>query len=157
MHHPAPGGPRPGALLSPPPLKSSTVHVHEAGMPEPDNKTKEEAPAQEPIRIPVKIIIIIMWVTFMSAVLVTLVLLTRTAFSEGAKYLYNVDGDSAAAYPIVDYMLPDNETIAEEQGDYDYMRPDFLYQPLPDYSPPPRVVEFYAPVRNWNSLYILVY
>ena len=126
-------------------------------MPEPDNKTKEEAPAQEPIRIPVKIIII-MWVTFMSAVLVTLVLLTRTAFSEGAKYLYNVDGDAAASYPIMEYMLPDNETIAEEQGDYEYMHPDFLYKPddLPDYSPPPRVVEFYAPVRNWNSLYIMV-
>ena len=121
---------------------------------EQDNKIKEEAPAQEPpIEIPVKFIIT-MWVTFMSAVLVSLVFLTRAAFSEGAKYLYNVDGDAAASYPISDYMLPDNETIAEEQGDYEYMHPDFLYKPddLPDYSPPPRVVEFYAPVRILNYL-----
>jgi hypothetical protein len=73
--------------------------------------------------------------------------LTRASFSEGAKYLYNVDGDGAESFPIMEYMLPDNETVAEERGNYEYMHPDFLYKPddFPDYDPPPRVVEFYAP------------
>lgn len=91
--------------------------------------------------------IIVMWVSFMSIIFITLIFITRSAFSDGAKYLYHVDGDGAESFPIEDYLLPDNETIAEEEGNYEYMHPDFLFKPddNPDFNPPPRIVEFYAP------------
>lgn len=97
-------------------------------------------------KFPIKYLVI-MWLSFLFIILTSLTFLTRSAFSEGARYLYNVDGDASASFPIVDYMLPDNETLAEESGNDAYMHPDFLYKPddNEDYEPPPRVVEFYAP------------
>jgi hypothetical protein len=112
--------------------------------PPPDSKSIEDDNDRHQFPI---IYLLIMWLSFLSLILGALILLTRSAFSEGARYLYNVDGDGSESFPIVDYMPPDNETLAEEDGDYAYMHPDFLFKPdnLPDYDPPPRVVEFYAP------------
>lgn len=108
---------------------------------ESDNSTKPPVP-----KFPIKYLVI-MWLSFLSAILTTLIFITRSAFSEGARYLYNIDGDASASFPILEYFPPNNETLAEENGDYEYMHPNFLYKPdFPDdYEPPPRVVEFYAP------------
>jgi hypothetical protein len=90
--------------------------------------------------------LVMMWLSFISVVLISLIFIVRATFSEGAKYLYSNDGDNESSFPVVDYPLPNNETLDDEEI-YDYMHPDFLYKPdsLPDFSPPPRVVEFYAP------------
>ncbi|KAL3777648.1 hypothetical protein HJC23_005514, partial [Cyclotella cryptica] len=90
--------------------------------------------------------LIMMWLSFISAVIISLLFLLRATFSEGATYLYSKEGDSDASFPVIDYLLPDNETLADEEN-YEYMHPEFLYKPdsSPDFSPPPRVVEFYAP------------
>jgi len=91
--------------------------------------------------------IITMWLGFLSIIIVSLIFLTRSAFSEDIKYLYNVNGNGDESFPIIDYMQPDSAILAEEASNYEYMHPDFLYKPenSPDYNPPPRVVEFYAP------------
>ncbi|KAL7477182.1 hypothetical protein ACHAW6_002990 [Cyclotella cf. meneghiniana] len=90
--------------------------------------------------------LVMMLLSLISVFLISLMFLVRATFSEGAKYLYSNDGDKESSFPVVDYPLPNNETFDDEEI-YDYMHPDFLYKPdtLPDFSPPPRVVEFYAP------------
>jgi hypothetical protein len=88
---------------------------------------------------------LMMWLSFFFVtIIIALILLVNASFAEGANYLYHVDGDSAASFPVEEYLLPDNETAAEEQ-EADHMHPDFLYKPDSPYSPPPRLVEFYAP------------
>ena len=60
-----------------------------------------------------------------------------------AHYLYHSEGEDDKGGPVVEY-LPGEDMGVDNDID---LHPDFLYRPSSpsDYSPPPRVVEFYAP------------
>ena len=63
--------------------------------------------------------------------------------ADSAKYLYYQEGDgegSTSSYPVIELLAP-----SSSQKHPDIIKPNFLYQPSYNFSPPARVIEFYAP------------
>ncbi|KAL9184762.1 hypothetical protein ACHAXT_012732 [Thalassiosira profunda] len=78
--------------------------------------------------------LLVAWIFVLVSAVVALVYLAIDAVMGGPQYLYHKeDGDDSTYAPVIEYQ--GNDT-----------KPNWLYQPdAGDFSPPPRLVEFYAP------------
>jgi hypothetical protein len=80
------------------------------------------------------------WLCFLTLAVLAIVLVAVDALGSSAKYLYHTeDSHAASAYPVKEYLLPENEPLS----DFGYLHPEFLYKPdsSSQFSPPARVVE----------------